>query len=363
MKSVTVEAVTKTDGFSILEKEWKDLARNCRFDNVFLTWEWMSSWWNSFSEGRQLWILTARAMGNGELVGLAPLNIRRRFMRKMAPYRELSFLENQRAAPDHLDILCRIDFEQEVATAFADFIMAKRSAWDIIRLNHVNAESLFLSLVLQKKPPGSVSLPQPCPYISLPGRWEDFLAGLNKNARHNILRYGNRLKKDYPDQVNYPKIEREEDLSAAIDTFASLHLDRKSEQKMASTLSDPLQLDFLREITKKFNDNQWLHFYFLKVKEQPIAAIICFFYRGIFSFYQQGHDPAWAVYSPGRQITAYAVRTAIMEGAQEFDFLRGDEAYKYTWTNHSHVDIELIMPTSRWGRLLLQLRMILQSMN
>jgi CelD/BcsL family acetyltransferase involved in cellulose biosynthesis len=360
MKTVIVNTITANADFSILENEWKDLMHNSKSSNVFLTWEWISSWWDCFSEGRELWILTARTADDGKLVGLAPFNIKWRFLRNIFPYRELSFMENQRAAPDHLDIISRTEFEEDVTSVFVDFIMENRFRWDILRLNHVDSASLFLSRIVQRKSPDSALWSQPCPYISLPENWEDFLSGLSKNARHNILRYGNRLKKDHADQVSYLKIDKEDELLKTIDIFSHLHLDRKSEQKLTSTLSDPHQLKFLQQVTNKFNYNGWLHFYLLLVKEQPVAAVICFFYKGIFSFYQQGHDPAWAVYSPGRQITAYSVQRAIESGAHEFDFLRGDETYKYTWTKKSHDDIEFTMTTSRWGRFIFRMSSIAQ---
>jgi CelD/BcsL family acetyltransferase involved in cellulose biosynthesis len=35
--------------------------------------------------------------------------------------------------------------------------------------------------------------------------------------------------------------------------------------------------------------------------------------------------------SPGTQIVAHAIEEAVREGAEEFHFLRGGEAYKYAW--------------------------------
>jgi len=41
--------------------------------------------------------------------------------------------------------------------------------------------------------------------------------------------------------------------------------------------------------------------------------------------------PEMRRYSLGTMLTARAIETAIEEGATEFDFLRGDEPYKYMW--------------------------------
>lgn len=358
---MNIKAVTEADEFSALEDEWKALLRNSNSGNVFLTWEWISTWWECFSTGRQPWILTARRIDDGQLLGLAPLNVQRRVYRNIFSYRELSFMENQLAAPDHLDIISGAGFEEDVAAAFVSYIFENRSMWDMIRLDDAASESLFLRLILDKKPPCAMISYQACPYIQLTETWERYLSGLSKNARHNILRYGNRLRKEYPDQVNYWRVEKKDDLLKMTDVFFSLHLERKSEQQQESTFNDQQLLIFIQKIVNKFHENGWLYFYILTVKQEPIAAILCFFYKGIFSFYQQGHNPSWAVYSPGRQITAYAVQQAILNGAREFEFLRGDEPYKYNWTDKIHNDICIAMPTSHWSQLLFKMRNIHES--
>lgn len=355
---MNIKAVTQPDEFSALENEWKALSRSISSDNVFLTWEWISTWWECFSQGRQLWILTARRIADGKLLGLAPLNVQRIVYRNVFSCRELSFMENQLAAPDHLDIISGEGFEEDIAAAFVNYIFENRSMWDVIKLDDAASESLFLRLILEKKASCARISYKPCPYIQLTETWEHYLSGLSRNARHNILRYGNRLRKEYPAQVTYWRVERIDDLLRMTDIFFSLHLERKSEQQQNSTLKDEQLLTFIQKLVHKFHENGWLHFYILAVKEEPIAAVLCFLYKGIFSFYQQGHNPSWAVYSPGRQITAYAVQRAIANGAFEFDFLRGSESYKYTWTDKTHNDICLALPLNYWARLLIIMRNI-----
>ena len=47
--------------------------------------------------------------------------------------------------------------------------------------------------------------------------------------------------------------------------------------------------------------------------------------------YLGGFDPELPRLSPGAQIIGHAIDQAIAEGATEFHFLRGGEAYKYSW--------------------------------
>jgi CelD/BcsL family acetyltransferase involved in cellulose biosynthesis len=354
---LTIHPVETLEEFFSLENDWKDLVRNSGSANVFLTWEWMSTWWSCFSKGRQLWILTARKSDDGQLVGLAPLNVRELAYRMFFPYRELSFMEDLLAAPDHLDVISRKGFEEDVAIALATHVLENRSNWDIIRFDDIAEESLFLKRLLEKKTLHPRVVHKPCPYIQLPGTWEGYLSSLSRNERHNVLRYGNRLRKEYPDH-HFRRIEGKEDLAKMTHEFFSLHLDRKLEQQQHSTLNDQKLLSFIQKIVHTFDEKGWLHFYVLTVGKEPIAAMLSFLYGGIFFFYQQGHDPSWAVYSPGRQITAYGVQQAISNRAREFDFLRGDESYKYNWTDKSHNDICCSLPSSCRGWLIFKVRNI-----
>ena len=45
--------------------------------------------------------------------------------------------------------------------------------------------------------------------------------------------------------------------------------------------------------------------------------------------YNSGFDPAHAALSPGLVLLARVVRDAIERGMRRFDFLRGEERYKY----------------------------------
>jgi CelD/BcsL family acetyltransferase involved in cellulose biosynthesis len=63
-----------------------------------------------------------------------------------------------------------------------------------------------------------------------------------------------------------------------------------------------------------------------------VAAIYYGFIHGDRAYaYLGGFDPAFAFESPGTVLLDHAIREAAREGAREFHFLRGREAYKYQW--------------------------------
>jgi CelD/BcsL family acetyltransferase involved in cellulose biosynthesis len=62
-----------------------------------------------------------------------------------------------------------------------------------------------------------------------------------------------------------------------------------------------------------------------------VGVLLAMHAKGQAFFYLSGFDPLWARYSPGNALVGAAIAQAAREGATRFDFLRGQEAYKYRW--------------------------------
>jgi Acetyltransferase (GNAT) domain len=56
-------------------------------------------------------------------------------------------------------------------------------------------------------------------------------------------------------------------------------------------------------------------------------------YGPTFYFYQSGFDPVYSKHSVGVSTMGLAIKTAIEEGASEYDFLHGNEEYKFHWAH------------------------------
>ena len=62
---------------------------------------------------------------------------------------------------------------------------------------------------------------------------------------------------------------------------------------------------------------------------QTLAMVFAMGTPRAHSFYMSGFDPRWSRSSTGLITIFAAMRQAAREHAQQFDFLRGNEAYKY----------------------------------
>jgi len=73
----------------------------------------------------------------------------------------------------------------------------------------------------------------------------------------------------------------------------------------------------------------WLELAFLHADDTPVAALCCFAYGGTYAAYNSGYHPHFSDLSVGILLFAERIRQAIGRRFIAFDFMRGNEAYKY----------------------------------
>src|SRR2546427_11808932 len=71
---VSVEMVHGTEDLMGMREEWSDLLTESATDCVFLTWEWLTTWWRHLAGERKLFVLAVRQ--RGLLLAIAPLVVR-----------------------------------------------------------------------------------------------------------------------------------------------------------------------------------------------------------------------------------------------------------------------------------------------
>jgi CelD/BcsL family acetyltransferase involved in cellulose biosynthesis len=74
-----------------------------------------------------------------------------------------------------------------------------------------------------------------------------------------------------------------------------------------------------------------LRLYALRLRDRVLAALYALFEKEVAYCYLQGFDPEFAPFSPGAQILAAVIEDAVRHQKRSIDFLRGREAYKYSW--------------------------------
>src|ERR1700722_1135967 len=113
---VLVETIRTASAFYALKDEWRQLQRSSDAC-LFLSWEWLYSWWKELAADRELAILVARH--GRELVAVAPLCRRRVKLCGTPVIPILEFLGSGAVGSDYLDVIVRRGWERQAGAALA----------------------------------------------------------------------------------------------------------------------------------------------------------------------------------------------------------------------------------------------------
>ena len=218
--------------------------------------------------------------------------------------------------------------------------ISKKNRWDKIFFDGLVSSSQ----VFQKLLPyfdHRLIYTESCPYLPLPDNWTSLKQKLGKNLRYNLGRYKRKLEKAHPKAVSYQTVKTENKLAHVMPKLYQLHhLIQDSNKKQKGTLGNRDIEGFNNEISKHALLSGNLRLYSLSVEDTIIAVLYCFLYKDKILFYQSGYDSEWKKYSPGRLLMAYAIENSISEKVREFDFLRGNEEYKKSWTSEFSIGVK-----------------------
>jgi CelD/BcsL family acetyltransferase involved in cellulose biosynthesis len=169
-----------------------------------------------------------------------------------------------------------------------------------------------------------LSVEDVCPRAQLPSSWKTFLAEMRSKDRHEIKRKINKIRRevgDYRYCVTTP-LEFDEDMEA----FLKLH--RKSDTQKTAFM-DWKKSVFFKEMAWILLQERWLELSFLEANGSKLAALLNFNYGDAVYVYNSGYDPEFGHWSPGWVLISHSIQEAIERGAKTYDFLRGNESYKY----------------------------------
>jgi CelD/BcsL family acetyltransferase involved in cellulose biosynthesis len=93
---------------------------------------------------------------------------------------------------------------------------------------------------------------------------------------------------------------------------------------------------FFLDMARCLQSRGWLQLCFLEIEGARAATILNFVYQNDVLVYNSGYDPVkYGPYSPGIVLFAFSLQDAIAAKRRRFDFLRGDEEYKYRFGAHN----------------------------
>jgi CelD/BcsL family acetyltransferase involved in cellulose biosynthesis len=309
------------------KKAWNDLLSLSASHVPFLSFEYQDAWWRTRGGGEwpqesQLTLVTAFQGDN--LVGIAPLFHSRNVLGKSA----LMFVGAVEVS-DFLDFIVRPEDLEVFIQGLLDFLpSADIPNWDLLDLHNILEGSPTLEILKTEAEKRSWSFEkihlQPSPYIPLPGDFETYLLQIDKKKRHEIRR---KLKNVERSLVEYDLYFSEEEDKLNLDIQAFIEMMAQDPNKKDFLTEDMRQ--HLQNTAKVAFDKGWLQLVFLTLDGNKAAANMSFLFNNRLWLYNSGWDWDFRDYSPGWVLLANLIEWAVENGIEEFDFMRGDEPYKY----------------------------------
>ena len=299
-------------GFDKLEQPWQQIFGKSAYKLLFSSPGWSRLWWDHFGAGSKLYL--AAVTEDGRAIGIAPLRIEDNTVKFIGS-----------------DNVCD----------FLDFVITEGREKDFFEttLSHLAAQGLT-SLHLSTLLPDSATL-RFLPDIArqqgfsvtseqievtvdmeLPRDLPAYLAGLSGKQRHEILRKERRLNEE--GEISYSISEAAS--PDKIETF--LRFFRESREDKNKFLTDEIEAYF-RALVNWAEKAGLLRIGMLELNSIPVAATLCFAYQNDIYLYNSGYNPDYRLLSVGVLSKFFCIKHSIGAGNRRFDFLKGNEKYKY----------------------------------
>jgi CelD/BcsL family acetyltransferase involved in cellulose biosynthesis len=349
---IQIRVVTEDGIFDSLKDEWSSLAERAAGD-IFQTFEWHRTWWKHFGKKGDLYLVLFYS--EGKLAGIAPLFWDRirvfgrtvctvlRFTGSMVSQHASKPFTGLRDRPDSLDTATYQDFivekgyEKKVSEQFVRHIKGEGLSYDELLLEEVPQNSTILRFVLpllknQRNQEVIVSDGVSCVQILLENDWEEYLKNLSRNSRKKQRRYLKQITDGDKRRFILHYAKNVQELESSYESLVNLHQKQWNLQGNPGLFYKSEVTRFLNELSLEFFKRGWIDIKQLTIVNSDgfVAADLYYLYKNKVYSIICGMDN-WSdinTSGAGNVIFAAAVKEAIENGYDVFDYMEGLHGYK-----------------------------------
>jgi hypothetical protein len=343
MVAYTQKIITNKEDFFDLRGEWEELTASLNLD-ITLTWSWLYSWWDVFSEAHELFILNHYREGRLEVV--APFYIKSNTLLFLGTGEN----ESDEICTEYLNIIGNTasykNVEHQILVAIENI---KYKIDTILFIDHLSNSNIE-NLINQLKKSYFISADRKtytCPFVELPNNWVELAEKTKINSREQLNRKLRLLEKE--GTVALETINLDRNPGQLFDRFLPLHQKRWESEGKPGNFSSKKFCEFHQKFIQLKSPEIEANTYFLKSNNIDIAARYCLTYRNRIYDYSVGLEPEYMPKtSPGLLILAKILNQSIENKIQYFDFFKGEKlGYKYKWTNNERI-IKTTLLKKKW---------------
>ena len=281
---------------------------------MFTLPEWLRTWWQFFGSDAELYVRSVR-LGD-QVLGVAPLQIRGR----------VASIIGSINVCDYQDFIWKPGAEEEFCSSILQDLASR--GVERLELDPVRPDSQIVSslipLARSKGYATSSAFSDISMDMELPATFEDYLEGLEGKQRHEIRRKMRNIGSI--GDIRYVVYAGRDEIAKAINTFLQLFPEYRRDK--AEFLTSHMQ-EYFRGLAANLADSGPLAIGSLESGDRTLAMIMYFDYNNNIYLYNSAYDPDFKNMSVGIISKVFCVRDSIEKGHKRFDFLKGNEQYKY----------------------------------
>lgn len=330
-----IEVIETLADFSKLEDNWNAIYDADPDAQLFMSWQWLSCWLRQIASPWFILAAKADSKADSPYVAFFPMRVQTKTENGRI-HNELNMAGNFSA--DYTGLLCAPGAEHLAIPAFARYV--KQLNWSRLNFDNFRVSEPRMRLLLAHFPKASFQTSEIsrigkvdgidnglCPFAVLPPDWDAYLETLSTNTRQKIRRLLRQVDAagEYRITVATPEtVER--DLNTLLQFWETKWTPRKG------SLTQTLVRSNRAMLTRSFHAGL-LYLPTLWKEDRPLAALATLTDSRKRSclFYMTGRDETFDGPPPGVILHSHSIRYAIANGFTEYDFLRGNEPYKYSF--------------------------------
>ncbi len=356
MDEVTLRVIESLDELRAAAPAWRELL--VRADgNVFLTPEWIISWFEALEGAAQPAVVIVEAQGRWR--GMLPLaRAVQRWGPAGAALRVTDFAGAQITTSDHLGLVADAGDHELVWRTIRPWLESEARTTHVLRFSGMD-DGATAAAVSDLGRARGWSLRGPiqdvAPALELPATYDAFEQTLSGQRRQHLRRYWRRLQR-HAEPIRIGLNGSIRPIAVVLADLTRLHTSLWQSRGLPGTLGDPAMGRFLERFCREAESRGWLRLHQLYVGDRMAAAAVVLHWGHTASYYQSGWDVTMAELQVADLLLAHSVRCAIEDGLLRYDFLRGAEAYKTRFAARPVPQVSYELATQPLGRLYLLTR-------
>ncbi len=331
-----VDVIDTYSGFEKLESNWHAVYQADSQAQLFHSWTWLSPW---FRRNSGWLVLAAKPADACEYVAFLPMRVTARVSKTHGVLINELHMAGSFGWADYTGVVCSPDYDSRAIPALAAAL--RQLNWTYFNLKHLLISDERMKLLMQpfgddafaitRRPP-TMDASRPdnsrCPYVKIGPDFETYLKEkVSANSRQKFRRLLRQLDSSTDLRITIATAATYE---RDIDTLISFWKKTWASQKGKDL--DDLAARY-RRVLLLAAEAGVLFMPALWEGDRPLGVLGNFIdaTRKSMLYFVAGRDEAFNNPSPGLLMHAWCIRWAIEHGLTTYDFLRGNEPFKYSF--------------------------------